>query len=183
MSAKPLLIAIPRCQAHGLAVLSEEERGLGIVERSSGNHGLAIAYCCGILDTHAVVVAPTSAPNAKIQKIRAYGDEVILIDDIHALARVSDEFTQTQRHVFLPPADDPWVVADAGTVGREIVCEAASMGAVLDSLLGLLFRRRFDVWLRPRAQRVVARHRDVCRRTDRFRTDGEVDYPGSPRQQ
>jgi threonine dehydratase len=118
-----------------LAVLDAEERRRGIVARSSGNHGLAIAYCASILNTHAVVVAPASAPNAKIHRIRAYGAEVVLVDDFHRLARVADEIARNQSRVFVPPADDPWIVAGAGTVGREIVRQAASMGAALDSLL------------------------------------------------
>jgi threonine dehydratase len=118
-----------------LALLTAEERRRGVVARSSGNHGLAIAYCASILNTHAVVVAPASAPNAKIHRIRAYGAEVVLVDDFHSLARVADEITRNQSRVFVPPADDPWIVAGAGTVGREIVQQAASMAAVLDSLL------------------------------------------------
>ncbi len=118
-----------------LAVLDADERRRGVVARSSGNHGLAIAYCCSLLGMHAVVVAPASAPNAKIQRIRGYGAEVILVDDPRELARVSDEITRAQRRVFVPPADDPWVVAGAGTVGREIMHQAAAMGVVVGSLM------------------------------------------------
>jgi threonine dehydratase len=118
-----------------LAVLSAEERRRGVVARSSGNHGLAIAYCASILNTHAIVVAPARAPDAKIHRIRSYGAEVILVDDPHDLATVADEITRNQHRVFVSPADDPWIVAGAGTVGREIVRQAASMGAVLDALL------------------------------------------------
>ena len=108
-----------------LAVLSAEDRDRGVVARSSGNHGLAIAYCAGIVGTHAIVVAPMGAPKAKIDRIKAYGAEVVLVEDIHVLGQVAEDIVRSQNRVFVSPADDRWIVAGAGTVGREIVRQAA----------------------------------------------------------
>jgi threonine dehydratase len=41
-----------------LAAMTDDERSRGVVARSSGNHGLAIAYCAGPMRTTAVVVVP-----------------------------------------------------------------------------------------------------------------------------
>lgn len=117
-----------------LAVLSREERARGVVARSSGNHGLAVAYCAPAMQTSAVVVTPDTAPKAKIERIKAYGARVVQAP-MHEIARVAAEVAEADNRVFVPPADDFWVVAGAGTVGLEIAAQAGKCDAALDALL------------------------------------------------
>ncbi|WEX73877.1 threonine/serine dehydratase [Sinorhizobium numidicum] len=123
-----------RGAANRLRALNGDERQRGVVARSSGNHGLAIAYCASLMGISAVVVAPETAPAAKIEGIRAYG-ATVLQAPIHKIAEVAAEITNRERRVFVDPADDPWVVAGQGTVGLEIAKQAEALGAGIDDLL------------------------------------------------
>jgi threonine dehydratase len=117
-----------------LAAMTDDERARGVVARSSGNHGLAIAYCAGPMRTTAVVVVPDGAPRTKIDRIRAYGARVIQVP-MSQTAEVASELASKENRVYVPPADDPWVVAGAGTVGLELAAQAAKLGATIDALL------------------------------------------------
>jgi threonine dehydratase len=123
-----------RGAANRMASLTDDERRRGVVARSSGNHGLAIAYCASLMGTSAVVVAPDTAPAAKIGRIAAYGARVVQVP-IKDLADVASELTARDNRVLVPPADDFWVVAGAGTVGLEIAAQAARLNAKVDALL------------------------------------------------
>lgn len=117
-----------------LAALNEDERRRGVVARSSGNHGLAVAFCAEMMRTTAVVVAPDTAPASKIARIRSYGARVVQAP-MHEIAEVAAELTSREDRVLVPPADDPWIIAGAGTVGIELAAQAAHAGSILDALL------------------------------------------------
>jgi len=119
-----------------LSLLTDDERRRGVVAVSSGNHGQAVAYAARAFDTKAIVVMPTDAPKIKIDRIRAFGAEIVLHDRTKGdLADVGQELARARDMVLVPPADDRHVVAGAGTVGREIVQQAAQFGVSLDALL------------------------------------------------
>jgi threonine dehydratase len=123
-----------RGAANRISVLTAEERTRGVVARSSGNHGLAMAYCAQLMGTTAVVVAPETAPAAKIDRIKAYGARVVQVP-MGDLQRVATELTEQENRVFVPPADDFWVIAGAGTTALEMVAQAARRSTQIDALL------------------------------------------------
>ena len=123
-----------RGAANRLAALTAEERHRGVVARSSGNHGIAIAHCAELMDTGAVIVAPDGAPRSKISRMLACGARVVQAP-MHDIGALAAELTEQEGRVLVPPADDPWVIAGAGTVGAELAQQAASMGVTLDALL------------------------------------------------
>lgn len=123
-----------RGAANRIASLSADEKARGVIARSSGNHGLAIAYCASLMGTTAVVVAPDTAPAAKIARIAAYGARIVQVP----MAQLSDTaigLAAQEDRVYVPPADDFWVVAGAGTVGLEIAAQAERAGVGLDAVL------------------------------------------------
>lgn len=123
-----------RGAANRIASLSADERARGVIARSSGNHGLAIAYCAGLMGTTAVVVAPDTAPVTKMARIRACGARVVQVP----MAQLSDtaiDLANKENRVYVPPADDFWVVAGAGTVGMEIAAQAGAAGVRPDVVL------------------------------------------------
>ncbi|MFY0479879.1 threonine ammonia-lyase [Achromobacter marplatensis] len=123
-----------RGAANRVGTLTDDERRRGIVARSSGNHGLAVAYCAGLMGTSAVVVVPDTAPAAKVERIAAYGARVITVP-MKDLAAVAADVTQREGRLLVPPADDFWVVAGAGTVALEMAAQAARLNTGIDVLL------------------------------------------------
>ena len=122
-----------RGAANRIACLTADEKHRGVIARSSGNHGLAIAYCAQLMGTTAVVVAPDTAPAGKIGRIEAYGARVVQVP-MERLSDVAVDLAARENRVFVPPADDFWVVAGAGTVGAEIAAQSARLGVTLDAV-------------------------------------------------
>ncbi|MBR1272177.1 pyridoxal-phosphate dependent enzyme [Bradyrhizobium sp. AUGA SZCCT0222] len=117
-----------------LTALTEDERARGVVARSSGNHGLAVSYCASRTGTTATIVVPTSAPPMKVDRIRALGAKVIQVP-MAATAAAAAECAERENRILVPTADDPWIVAGAGTVGLEIATKALMSDITIDTLL------------------------------------------------
>ncbi|MFI9269372.1 threonine/serine dehydratase [Kitasatospora sp. NPDC052896] len=102
-----------------LAVLSAEERARGMVAQSSGNHAQAVAYAARLLGIKAVIVMPDTSPAVKVANTRSFGAEVMLVspDDRDT---VTSELAERHGYVWVPPYDDPYIIAGQGTVGLEI---------------------------------------------------------------
>ncbi len=94
----------------------------GVITASSGNHGQAVAYAARRLGIPATVVVPEDVVPVKEQSIRAWGAEVIRCGRTTAerMARAQEVATARGLH-YVPPFDDPEVVAGQGTVGLEIL--------------------------------------------------------------
>lgn len=109
----------------------------GIITASSGNHGKAIAYVAKILGLAAVVVLPEDVVAAKAEAIAAFGADVIRVGR-YSEERVAhaQELAQRRRLHYVPPFDDPLIIAGQGTAGMEIVEQAADLGTVLVPVSG-----------------------------------------------
>lgn len=119
-----------------MRLLTADERARGVVAYSSGNHGQAVAATARLLGTTATVVMPADAPKTKADKTRALGAEVLFYDrqrdDRVAIGR---RLAEERGLVMVPPFEDRFVMAGAGTVALEAVRQAEAMGAPLDAMI------------------------------------------------
>jgi threonine dehydratase len=119
-----------------LVQLDAAERRAGVVAFSSGNHAQGVAAAAGMLGIPATIVMPEDAPRAKLENTRALGAEVVLYDryreDREAIAR---RIVAERGATLVPAYDDPHIVAGQGTVGLELVRQAAELGLVPDQVL------------------------------------------------
>ena len=100
--------------------LTDEQRRRGVITLSAGNHGQALAYAAQAFQIPCVVVIREDAPLTKLQAIRRYGAEIVLVPLVEWQQRL--ELEQQRRNLHLVhPFDDPAVVAGQGTVGLEIL--------------------------------------------------------------
>lgn len=108
----------------------------GVVACSSGNHAQGVAAAASLLGHAAAVVMPRDAPALKIARTRALGAKVVLYDrereDRDAIARA---LAAERRADFIHPFDDAGVIAGQGTVGLEIMQDAAAQGLAVDAIL------------------------------------------------
>ncbi|WP_288402211.1 threonine ammonia-lyase, biosynthetic [uncultured Pseudomonas sp.] len=105
-----------------LASLSTEEKARGVIAASAGNHAQGLALAARELGVRAIIVMPRTTPELKVIGVQSRGGEVVLHGDAfpEALAealRLADE----QGYTFVPPYDDPDVIAGQGTVAMEIL--------------------------------------------------------------
>lgn len=102
--------------------LSEEERNQGIIAASAGNHAQGVALAAEKLSIKALIVMPKTTPDIKVEAVASRGAEVILhgnsYDDAYLHAQ---ELVKSRNLIFIPPYDDPDVIAGQGTIAREIL--------------------------------------------------------------
>lgn len=115
-----------------IASLSQEERALGVIAASAGNHAQGVAMAAQIFGINALIVMPESTPLTKINGVRYYGAEVILAgsnyDEAYAYAR---EYGAKEGMVFVHPFADEEVMAGQGTVALEMIDTIPDLDAII----------------------------------------------------
>jgi len=103
-----------------------------IVAASSGNHGIAVAYSSRMLGKQSTVVVPETAVKEKLDVIMENGAEVVKFGMYHAdrEAKAREIANQTGA-VFVPPFNDPDVIAGQGTCGLEIAQQLDDFDSVI----------------------------------------------------
>lgn len=96
-----------------------------IVTASSGNHGLAIAYMCKLLEMKGNIFIPSSCDEAKKQKILNFGLENVSLKIIKSknsgeAEKAAIEFSRINNIPYVSPYNDLDVICGQGTIGFEI---------------------------------------------------------------
>ena len=115
-----------------ISTLSEEEKAVGLVTASAGNHAQGVAYAAKAAGVHATIVMPTTTPLIKVNNTRSYGAEVVLhgltFDDAAEEAyRLSQELGYTYIH----PFNDLRVATGQGTIAYEIFSDLPDVNVIL----------------------------------------------------
>lgn len=108
----------------------------GVVACSSGNHAQGVACAASLLGMSAVIVMPHDAPETKRKRTAGYGAEIVLYDrDTEDRQAIAEQIARDRAMAFIHPYDDPHVIAGQGTVGLELMQQAAEVGATPDAVL------------------------------------------------
>lgn len=119
-----------------LSRLSDDERRRGVVAFSSGNHAQGVALAARAVGCPALIVMPSDAPTVKVEATRSYGAEIRFYDRFtEDRVAIADQIAAERGCVVVPSYDDPHIIAGQGTLGLEIIRQAAVHGATLDRLL------------------------------------------------
>jgi threonine dehydratase len=117
--------------------LTDQERALGVVAASTGNHGLAVAYSLRQVDGCGVVFTPQTADPSKVAAIERVGGEVRMVGtDSVETEYYARQYASQHGKTYISPYNDPVVVAGQGTVGWELSRQAEAIDAVFVSLGG-----------------------------------------------
>lgn len=103
-----------------------------ITAASSGNHGQAVAYIANKLAVPSTIVVPEDANVSKVNAIKAYNGDIEKCGTTSAerLPRAK-ELAEEKEGIFIPPYDDPYIMAGQGTVGLEILEQVKDVDAVV----------------------------------------------------
>ena len=105
-----------------LAQLPKEALERGVVAASAGNHAQGVAYAATALGVQSTIFMPRGAALPKLQATKNYGADIRLRGSVFQETLASAlEFVQETGAVFVPPYDDPRIIAGQGTVGLEIL--------------------------------------------------------------
>lgn len=119
-----------------LARLDAAQREAGVVAWSSGNHAQGVAFAARLLGMPATIVMPADAPAIKTANTRALGAQVVPYDRFTENREAIANALATERGAVLVPSfDDPFIMAGQGTIGLEILEQAAELGAEIGQIL------------------------------------------------
>jgi threonine dehydratase len=118
-----------------VAILAEGRPEAALVTASSGNHGIAVATAAMRHDMRLTVLVGRSASPAKLERLRALETNRITVelvgadsDDAEAEARRRDD---AGHAIYVPPYNDPEVIAGQATVGVEILDDWPEVDAIV----------------------------------------------------
>jgi threonine dehydratase len=107
--------------------LSDAELERGVLAASAGNHAQGVALSARRLGCRATIVMPVTTPEIKISSVKALGASIVLHGDSYSdAAAEAARLVKEEGYVFIPPYDDPDVIAGQGTVAMEILSQRPS---------------------------------------------------------
>jgi threonine dehydratase len=117
----------------GNAVMSKAlgELARGIYTTSSGNSALGVAWMARRLGISATAVVPTSAPDAKLQKLRVLGARIDVRSNEEWWRVIEAGALADQEGLYIDAVRDPASVAGDATVGLEVFEEWPDVEAIL----------------------------------------------------
>jgi threonine dehydratase len=125
-----------RGAANAVALLSESERARGVWTISAGNAGQGVAYAAREAGVPCSVVAIETAPEAKLERMRALGATLFLVSYTDAWKALEERVYPGIEGTFIHPFDDDNFIAGHGTMGLEILEDAPDTATVLAAIGG-----------------------------------------------
>ena len=125
-----------RGAVNAVAMLPESERARGVWTISAGNAGQGVAYAARQAGIPCRVVVIETAPEAKIDRMRALGAKLIPVPYHVAWKALDDRSFPGVEGTFVHPFDDHNFIAGHGTMGLEILEDAPDTKAVIASIGG-----------------------------------------------
>ena len=120
-----------------MSKLTKEEKKMGVVAASAGNHAQGVALAAKKLGIKATVYMPIGASLPKVAATRNYGAKVVLFGATFAEAlKAAQEQAKETGAIFIPPFDHIDVVLGQGTVGVEIMDQVPDVSTIVVAIGG-----------------------------------------------
>ena len=111
--------------------LAPEVLQRGVITAPAGNHAQGVALAARRLQTQATIVMPKTTPEIKVSAVKARGGHAILVgDNYDAASAYAKQLAEEQGLTFIPPYDDPEVIAGQGTIALELLRQHSQLDAV-----------------------------------------------------
>src|SRR5204863_7972595 len=125
-----------RGATNAVARLSDEQRARGVWTISAGNAGQGVAYAARQLGVPSMVVAIETAPQTKLDRMRALGATIVPVSYERAwVAAETHEFPGLES-TFVHPFDNHDFIAGHGTMGLEIIEDCPEVCTVICAIGG-----------------------------------------------
>ncbi len=112
--------------------LIDEQRSLGVVTYSSGNHAQAVAIATEAAGIQATIVMPEDAPRSKVEATRAHGAKIVFYDRLmERREAIGERIASESGAVIVPPYDHPLTVAGQGTAALELLEDELELEALV----------------------------------------------------
>jgi threonine dehydratase len=125
-----------RGAANAVAMLPESERKRGVWTISAGNAGQGVAYAARQAGVPCTVVVIETAPESKVERMRALGAKLIPVPYDVAWNALEERSFPGAEGTFVHPFDDHNFITGHGTMGLEILEDSPDTKAVIASIGG-----------------------------------------------
>ncbi|KAF2844706.1 threonine dehydratase [Plenodomus tracheiphilus IPT5] len=120
-----------------MSKLSAQTNDERLITASSGNHGIATARAAKMLSKKVTVVVPETVVQAKLQKIQAYGVDIIFHGtDGGYSEQHAQHLAASEGYTYVSPYNDPDVVAGQGTIALEMLEQCKNIDNVFVAMGG-----------------------------------------------
>lgn len=113
-----------------LTALPPDARAGGVITASSGNFGIAVAMLGPQLEAPVAIVAPEDAPPAKINRLKALGAQLHVVDAEAWWETVITHQFAGSTGVYLDAVADPIAIAANGAIAIELLEERPEIDAI-----------------------------------------------------
>uniref|UniRef100_A0A0X3NHJ2 Serine racemase n=1 Tax=Schistocephalus solidus TaxID=70667 RepID=A0A0X3NHJ2_SCHSO len=115
-----------------LSAFTSEQKRIGAISASTGNHSSAMALHAKKLGIPVTVVMPTITPIPKINNCLAFGAKIILKGKtISEARRVALKLAHQHGYTYVNGYDHPNILAGQGTIGLEILQQVPDVDAII----------------------------------------------------
>jgi len=135
-----------------VAAVAETDPRARLVTASTGNHGIAVAHAAAHHRMSVTILVGAASSPAKLERLRALESDSCVVevfgrdsDDTEAEARRRDLAGQA---IYVPPYNDPVVIAGQGTVGLEILEEWPEVDTVVVPMGGGGLISGIGLWMK-----------------------------------
>lgn len=111
----------PRGALIKMLKLTDEQKTVGVVAMSAGNHAQGVAFHAQRMNIPATIVMPVSTPVAKVERTRGLGAKVILSGKNLAESEITARELVEQGLTLIHPYDDEDIITGQGTVALEML--------------------------------------------------------------
>jgi threonine dehydratase len=118
-------------------LLARELPAAGVVAASGGNHGAAVAFAAQRLRVAAKIFVPRVAAAAKLDQIRSYGADLVVVGERYADALIeSERWAASSGALPIHAYDQPETLLGQASVGLELEAQAPDLDVLLVAVGG-----------------------------------------------
>ena len=125
-----------RGATNAVAHLTDEERAKGVWTISAGNAGQGVAYAARKFGIPSTVVAIETAPQTKLDRMRALGATIVPVSYQQAWEAAEAHAFEGLDGTFIHPFDNHDFIAGHGTMGLEILEDLPEVRTVIAAIGG-----------------------------------------------
>ena len=122
--------------ANAVAKLSDQDRARGVWTISAGNAGQGVAYAAREFGVPCSVVAIETAPQTKLDRMRALGATIVPVSYEDAWVAAETHSFEGMEGTFVHPFDNHDFIAGHATMGLEIVEDLPEVRTVIAAIGG-----------------------------------------------
>ncbi|MGP1561267.1 MAG: threonine ammonia-lyase [Helicobacteraceae bacterium] len=115
-----------------IARLKDDEKKLGVIAASAGNHAQGVAFSAGHFGIKSLIVMPEATPILKINDTKDLGADVILHgENFDEANEYAINYAKKHKMTFIRPFEDDDVIAGQGTIALELLEDLGEVDTIL----------------------------------------------------